>query len=155
MMFGGMRGPWGHHVYHSRGFVGIRYCILRILSEGEKTGAEIMSTMESITMGRWRPSPGAVYPLLRDMEEEGYVKSTERDNKKYYSLQEKGREMLNMLGAGSFFGRDVETHGIDETIDRIDDYISYLKDNREQIRSSQISIEKLKRLKAEIDSIIG
>ncbi|PYB67512.1 PadR family transcriptional regulator [Thermoplasma sp. Kam2015] len=154
-MFGGMRGPWGHHVYHSRGFVGIRYWILRILADGEKTGADIMATMENMSMGRWRPSPGAVYPLLRDMEDEGYIRSTERDNKKYYSLQEKGREMLEMLGAGPFYGRDLETSSIGDAIDRVSDYINYLKDNREQVRSSSAYMEKLKKLKNDIESILG
>ncbi|BAB60662.1 hypothetical protein [Thermoplasma volcanium GSS1] len=153
-MFGGMRGPCGHHVDRSRGFVGIRYWILRILADGEKTGADIMTTIENLTMGRWRPSPGAVYPILRALEEEGYIKGTERDNKKYYSLLEKGKEMIDMLGFGKFYGRDVETTNLYDAVERIGDYVNYLKDNSSKLKDDKDAIEKLRKIRDDIEGLI-
>ncbi len=153
-MYGGMRGPSGHNWDRSHGFVGIRYWIIRIISSGEKTGADIMSTMEDATIGRWRPSPGAVYPILRSMEEEGYLVSKERDNKKYYSLTQKGKDMIGMLGFGNFYGADEGINNIDDVIARINDYMNYLKDNSEKIKGNENYSRKLKELRDSIEKLL-
>jgi len=50
---------------------------LFILCEAEKpvSGKKITERIANLTYGKWKPSPGAVYPLLRKMEKEGLVKS--------------------------------------------------------------------------------
>ncbi|NON62393.1 PadR family transcriptional regulator, partial [Acidianus sp. DSM 29099] len=35
------------------------------------TGAEIMDEVERNSLGVWRPSPGSVYPMIRNLESEG------------------------------------------------------------------------------------
>ena len=37
------------------------------------TGAELISQIDRMTMGFWRPSPGSVYPLLEELEKENLV----------------------------------------------------------------------------------
>jgi DNA-binding PadR family transcriptional regulator len=57
-------------------------------------GYEIITELEARSEGRWRPSPGAVYPALEKMEEHGAVSSTEADGKREYELTDQGRELL-------------------------------------------------------------
>jgi DNA-binding PadR family transcriptional regulator len=55
---------------------------LFILCEAEKpvSGKMITERISNLTSGKWRPSPGAIYPLLRKMEEEGLIKSELSDS---------------------------------------------------------------------------
>ncbi|WP_371810342.1 PadR family transcriptional regulator, partial [Acidianus sp. RZ1] len=51
---------------------GLRYIILHLLLvKGPMTGAEIMDEVERNSLGVWRPSPGSVYPMIRNLESEG------------------------------------------------------------------------------------
>lgn len=60
------------------------------------SGSEIMEKIESETDGRWKPSPGSVYPLLAWLQENGYTKElpTEEGGIKRYMLTEKGEKFL-------------------------------------------------------------
>jgi DNA-binding PadR family transcriptional regulator len=50
-----------------------------------------MRRLEEMSGGQWRPSPGSVYPHLQMLEDEGMVRSAERDGTKTYELTEAGR----------------------------------------------------------------
>ncbi len=75
----------------------IRYHVLESLGEKPMSGSEIMSEVERRTNGRWRPSPGSVYPLLSWLQDNGYVKElpTDQNGLKRYELTEKGRSLLD------------------------------------------------------------
>ncbi len=45
--------------------------------------------------GRYRPSPGSVYPTLQMLEDLGYVTSTQQEGKKVYTITDEGRRYLN------------------------------------------------------------
>lgn len=68
-----------------RGFS--RYYALKLLAEAPRTGKEIMDSAAEHSGGRWRPSPGLIYPLLGRLSSEGIV---EEDGGRY-KLTEKGR----------------------------------------------------------------
>ena len=53
--------------------------LLRLLAEEPRNGYQLMQTIEERSDGRWRPSPGSVYPTLAQLEDEGLIRSTERD----------------------------------------------------------------------------
>jgi len=74
----------------------IRYHVLESLSEKPMSGSEIRSEVERRTNGRWRPSPGSVYPLLSWLQDNSYVKElpTDQNGLKRYELTEKGRGLL-------------------------------------------------------------
>lgn len=99
--FGG--GPWGRH---RGGFPGgggerlfdsgdLKLVILQLLSEKPSYGYELIKTMEERLSGGYAPSPGAVYPTLTLLEEEGLatVSATEA-GKKVYTVTEAGQELL-------------------------------------------------------------
>ena len=53
-----------------------------------------MQAIEERSDGRWRPSPGSVYPALSQLEDEGLIRSTERDGAKLFEITDAGREQL-------------------------------------------------------------
>ena len=51
----------------------IRSGILALLAEQPRNGYQIMQELEQRSRGMWRPSPGAVYPALQQLEDEGLI----------------------------------------------------------------------------------
>jgi len=106
-----------HMAFVPRGFV--RYYVLRLLSEKPMSGSEIIQYVEDKSGGRWRPSPGSVYPLLAWLQENKYIKEVpaEEPGIKRYTLTSEGQEFLEehekrrskmeerfkSFGSGSFF----------------------------------------------------
>jgi DNA-binding PadR family transcriptional regulator len=108
---GKARGNGGHgpHGNWSGGRVprgNVRGLLLAALLQGGAHGYELMRRLEEQAGGRWRPSPGSVYPLMQLLEDEGLVRSTEQDGRKVYDLTPAGREQadqgrLRDLAAGT------------------------------------------------------
>lgn len=69
--------------------------LLKALSEKPMHGYEIIKALGGEFGGLFRPSSGAVYPMLQALEDEGYVKGEEADEKRVYSITSKGIELLN------------------------------------------------------------
>jgi DNA-binding PadR family transcriptional regulator len=53
-----------------------------------------MQIVEERSDGRWRPSPGSVYPALAQLEDEGLIRATERDGAKAFEITDAGRATL-------------------------------------------------------------
>ena len=88
----GSGGSWGRGRRAQRGDV--RTAVLDVLDEEPRHGYEVIRELEARSGGRWRPSPGSVYPTLQMLEDEGLVTGEERDGKRVYSLTEAGRTTL-------------------------------------------------------------
>lgn len=87
------RGPGGHGRHRARrGAVGA--AILGLLAEQPMHGYELISALEERSGGRWKPSPGSMYPALGRLEHRGLIASTETDGKRRFELTEAGRERL-------------------------------------------------------------
>jgi len=71
-----------------RGFS--RHYILGLLKEEPMTGKEIIDKAIVQSDGKWKPSPGLIYPMLGRLLEEGLI--TETDSGKY-RITVKGLEM--------------------------------------------------------------
>ncbi|HWP62913.1 MAG TPA: PadR family transcriptional regulator [Candidatus Binatia bacterium] len=76
----------------------IRIAVLRSLSDGPKHGYQIIQDLEARTGGFWRPSAGSIYPTLQQLEDEGLVRSEERDGRRTYVLTEEGQRAAEALG---------------------------------------------------------
>ena len=85
---GGRDGRWGGPRMR-RG--DIRTAVLAVLTEAPGHGYDVMQNLEDKTGGAWRPSPGSVYPTLQLLEDEGLVRSTERDGKRVFEITDAGR----------------------------------------------------------------
>jgi DNA-binding PadR family transcriptional regulator len=72
----------------------VRAAILALLQEGPRTGYQIMSEIEERSAGAWRPSPGAVYPALAQLADEGLIVGEESGGRRTFSLTEAGRDYI-------------------------------------------------------------
>lgn len=57
-------------------------------------GYELIGALEERSGGRWKPSPGSIYPALQRLEDRGFVAATEDDGKRRFELTEAGRDRL-------------------------------------------------------------
>ncbi len=69
--------------------------MLRLLAERPMHGYELITEFEERSGGRWRPSPGSVYPLLAQLEDEGLVRSVDDGGRKRFELTDEGRTWLD------------------------------------------------------------
>lgn len=86
---GGPGGWWGSGPRVGRGDV--RAAVLALLAEGPMHGYQIMQELSERTGGAWQPSPGSIYPTLQLLEDEGLVRSEDREGKRVYTITETGR----------------------------------------------------------------
>ncbi len=77
----------------------VRLALLRLLAEEPRNGYQLMQTIEERSDGRWRPSPGSVYPTLSQLEDEKLVRSTDTDGVKRFEITDSGREHLETRAA--------------------------------------------------------
>lgn len=55
-------------------------------------GYELIAAMEDKSGGRWKPSPGSIYPALRRLEHRGFITATQTDDdKRRFELTDAGR----------------------------------------------------------------
>jgi DNA-binding PadR family transcriptional regulator len=57
-------------------------------------GYHIMQAMSDRTGGAWRPSPGAVYPTIAQLEDEGLVTTQEEGGRRLVTLTDEGRNYV-------------------------------------------------------------
>jgi DNA-binding PadR family transcriptional regulator len=72
----------------------VRAAILALLKEGPRTGYQIMSDIKERSEGVWRPSPGAVYPALSQLADEGLIEGQESGGRRTFSLTQAGLDYL-------------------------------------------------------------
>jgi DNA-binding PadR family transcriptional regulator len=89
-----MISQWVQRVGSSvpRGFS--RYFILEVLEKNPSTGKEIINNATTQSGGRWKPSPGLIYPLLGRLLDENLIEET-KDGK--YQITKKGRLVADDL----------------------------------------------------------
>ena len=89
-----MISEWFQRVGSSvpRGFS--RYYILELLQKKPHTGKEIINTAVKESGGRWKPSPGLIYPLLGRLLEEELIEEAKNGK---YQVSKKGKNTLNDL----------------------------------------------------------
>ena len=72
----------------------MRAAILALLREGPRNGYQIMTEIGERSGGAWRPSPGAVYPALSQLTDEGLIAGEESGGRRTFRLTEAGREYV-------------------------------------------------------------
>jgi DNA-binding PadR family transcriptional regulator len=65
--------------------------VLLLLDEAPMHGYQLMQAIGERSGGRWTPSPGAVYPALNQLEDEGLVSVTAEAGRKIATLTDVGR----------------------------------------------------------------
>ncbi len=70
----------------------VRPAVLALLAEEPMHGYQLMQEIRRRTHDRWRPSPGSVYPILQQLEDEGLVHTVETAGRRIAELTDAGRE---------------------------------------------------------------
>jgi DNA-binding PadR family transcriptional regulator len=102
--------PHGHRGREGRGGPGrygrgraqrgdVRTAILLVLADQPMHGYQIMQAMGDRTGGAWRPSPGAVYPTIAQLEDEGLVTTQEEGGRRLVTLTSEGSAYLEERSA--------------------------------------------------------
>ena len=102
----GPRGPEGEGAEEARGRRGrrgrmfaqgeLRLALLALIAEQERHGYELIKAIEEMTGGDYAPSPGAVYPTLQLLEDEGAIEEAEAEGaKKPFTATQQGRDELD------------------------------------------------------------
>jgi PadR family transcriptional regulator PadR len=131
-LFGGRRfkswasGEWGPPglfnpfiaMLFSKGGGLLSLYMLHLLQERPRFGNDIMHEIESRTHGRWGANPGAIYPMLSDIEEAGLVEGAwedpEKRTRRIYRITPRGQEELDRL-------KEVMRPKLEEAIDILRD----------------------------------
>ena len=73
----------------------LRYLSLKLLKQSPMSGSEIVEQIEDYT--DWRPSPGSIYPMMADLQNEGFIVPYENGdpNLKRFKLTEKGFTLVS------------------------------------------------------------
>ena len=95
--------------------------IVYLLSSSPKNGVELMDGVESITRGWWRPTPGSIYPLLKEMADQGILKKLDDGR---YELTQKGRAQLQKPFGPPFHG----PRNMDDMVGQMQSFVSYMED---------------------------
>ncbi|HET9733365.1 MAG TPA: PadR family transcriptional regulator [Acidimicrobiales bacterium] len=72
----------------------MRTAVLLLLDEQPMHGYQLMQTIAERSGGRWSPSPGAVYPTISQLEDEGLVSLTEEGGRRLATLTDAGRQAV-------------------------------------------------------------
>ena len=74
----------------------LKMWMLKIISEKDVSGYEIMKKVDELT-GK-KPSTGSVYPLLKSMQNEGWIIGKKQGLKTVYKITDSGKKVLEAHG---------------------------------------------------------
>ena len=90
----GGRGPWGPPRGPRRERGDVRAAILLLLAEQPRHGYELITEISDRSDGRWQPSPGSIYPVLKRLARDGLVRPEHENGKRIFSLTDDGRALV-------------------------------------------------------------
>lgn len=97
--------------------------IFHLIAQGPSYGNQLMERIGELTEGVLSVNPNTMYPLLRKLEDEGFIEGQwehpERRTRRFYSLTRKGRaEYRRLLEDVRPFLENVR-HSVDEIVDEV------------------------------------
>ena len=116
---GGPRGRGGRRGAR-RGDV--RAAVLALLLEQPMHGYEVIQQIEERSGGRWRPSPGSVYPTLQMLADEGLVTGDESGGRRLFTLTSEGEPEAQRHAASAPWdqqGEDPEWDAVRQVMDEL------------------------------------
>src|SRR5471032_966987 len=72
----------------------LRYLVLQLIADKPRHGYDIIKAIAERAGGGYAPSPGAIYPLMHGLVEQGYVAVSLDGNKKLHSVTPEGLAFL-------------------------------------------------------------
>lgn len=109
----------------------VRAAALLLLSEGPKHGYQLIQEIGEKSEGAWNPSPGSIYPVLQQLEDEGLLTFERVDGRKTATLTDEGttyvEEHRDELGTPWEAGQDDRTHEMHELATSLKSFITAWK----------------------------
>lgn len=79
----------------------VKLYILHLLTEKSYYGNEMIDEIKTRLENKWEPSPGMVYPLLRELETEGYIlgwwQEPDKRSIRHYRITDEGFEHFKKI----------------------------------------------------------
>src|ERR1039458_6118026 len=69
----------------------VRAAVLLLLEEQPRNGYQLIQELAERSGGAWRPSPGSVYPVLSQLQDEGLIAPDDSNDGRGYTLTGAGR----------------------------------------------------------------
>jgi DNA-binding PadR family transcriptional regulator len=73
----------------------VRAAVLLLLEEQPRNGYQLIQELAERSGGAWRPSPGSIYPVLSQLEDEGLVEVDASASGRTFRLTEAGRSSVD------------------------------------------------------------
>src|SRR5674476_205321 len=73
----------------------VRAAVLVLLDEKPSNGYQLIQELTERSNETWRPSPGSIYPVLQQLEDEGLVEASTSGTGRTYALSDAGRQLVN------------------------------------------------------------
>ncbi|MGC8629875.1 MAG: PadR family transcriptional regulator [Thermoplasmata archaeon] len=78
--------------HHGKGI--LKNIVLMALREEELTAYEIRKSIKNSTFNVYEPSSGVLYPILKSLINEEFIEVSQKENRKYYRITEKGKKSV-------------------------------------------------------------
>jgi DNA-binding PadR family transcriptional regulator len=75
--------------------VAVSAAVLVLLDEKPSNGYQLIQELTERSNETWRPSPGSIYPVLQQLEDEGLVEASTLGTGRTYALTDAGRQLVN------------------------------------------------------------
>ena len=79
----------------------VKLLILNMLSTNQMYGNQIIDGISTLLHEKWSPSPGTIYPLLRQLEDQNHIVGWWSDpvkrSTRYYKITDNGLDYLKVL----------------------------------------------------------
>jgi DNA-binding PadR family transcriptional regulator len=72
----------------------VRAAVLVLLEEQPRNGYQLIQELTERSNESWRPSPGSIYPVLQQLEDEGLVEVSSIGTGRTYALTEAGKALV-------------------------------------------------------------
>src|SRR5215210_1470998 len=92
----------------------VRAAVLVLLAEQHMHGYQIIQEIAERSGGVWQPSPGSIYPVLQQLEDEGLVLIEQTEGRKVANLTEAGRTYVEDNRAKLEAAWNALTNDVDE-----------------------------------------
>jgi len=87
-----LRGQYDRRSSAKKGKPDVRAAVLALLAEKPMHGYEVINEIAERSGGAWKPSAGAVYPVLQLLTDEGLITGAQAKGRTTYSITDAGRE---------------------------------------------------------------
>lgn len=107
----GARGGWSRRGPNRVRRGDVQAAVLALLAESDMHGYQIIQELAERSGGGWRPGAGSIYPTLRQLQEQGFIRSRNDGSKRVFSITDYGRRTVTESGGTKPWEAYAESRG--------------------------------------------